>query len=539
MKMKSIMKIGAVWALLAAFVHGLAAADGLPQVHALTGVKIVVAPGQEIESGTVVLRNGVIEAVGADVPPPAGARIWDREGATVYAGLIESYSPRSWPGADADKDDDAAAVAQGGHDNVLVTPERDMSLHGYHESDFNKLRGAGFTSAVFSPSEGGFRGRGVLMNLGEGGLADNLLLRDVAHNITLRTANQGYPNSTMGAVALTRQTLYDALWYGDAHSAYEANPRQERPPFHTALAELVGVARGRFPVVFETSDVLDTLRVATIVDEFGLDAMVVGNGKEYQRLDAVVATDLTHLLPVDFPDPPDVGEKDTGTVGLADLRHWDLAPENPARLTNAGATVAFTTHRLSDPKDIYSRLATAIERGLDPDRALAGLTTIPAKLFGLEDRLGSVEVGKMANLVVVEGDLFTDKPKLREVWIDGKHIELKDIKPPEVNPAGTWELSISAGGQQMTMMMEFIGTMDDLSGSINTPGGKVPFSSIEVSGKTVEITFDGASVGAAGEFSFNLTLDGEKARGSGNSPMGPFALKAKRTSKPDGSEARS
>ncbi len=506
-------------------------AGDLPQVHALTGVRIVVAPGQEIESGTVVLRDGVIEAVGADVESPADARVWELKGSTVYPGLIEPYAVRPWPTEDEEDGEDAP---QGGHENSVVKPERDMTLHAYDEAGFKKLRAAGYTSAVFAPDDGLFRGRSVLMNLGEGGLAGNLLLRDVAHNVTLATHPDGeYPNSLMGAVALARQTFYDARWYGDAHLAYEANPRQERPPFSIALAELVAAARGRAPVLFESQDVLDTLRIAAIAGELELDAAVVGHGEEYKRLDAVAATGLTHLLPLAFPEPPDMSDEDPLTVGLEELRHWDLAPENPARLVAAGVEVAFTSHELTEPKLISARLAIAIERGLTPEQALAGVTTVPAKILGVDERMGTVEAGKMANLLIVEGDLFTEKPKLREVWVDGRRFELKDVKPPEINPAGTWDLIISAGDQRMPMSMELVGTMEDLSGSISTPAGKLPFSSVEVSGKKVEVTFDGASLGMPGTFTFTMSVKGDTARGAGTGPPGSFTFKGKRTSKPE------
>ena len=521
----------AALAVLAPLASWPVRAGDLPQVHALTGVRIVVAPGQEIDSGTVVLRDGVIEAAGAGVEPPADARIWEREGSTVYPGLIEPYAVRSWP---AQEEDDAEDAPQGGHENVMVTPERDMTLYAYDEAAFKKLRAAGYTSAVFAPDDGLFRGRSVLMNLGEDDLGGNLLLRDVAHNVTLTTHPDGdYPNSLMGAVALARQTFYDARWYGEAHLAYEENPRQERPPFSVALAELVAAAQGRAPVVFESQDVLDTLRVAAIAGELELDAMVVGHGEEYKRLDAVAATGMTHFLPLSFPEAPDVGDEDQLNVGLEELRHWDLAPENPARLVAAGVEVAFTSHDLSDPKQIHGRLATAIERGLTPEQALSGLTTVPAKVLGVDERMGTVEAGKMANLLVVEGDLFAEKPKLREVWVDGRRFELKDVKPPEINPAGTWELIIAAGENRLPVTMELVGTMDDLSGSISTPAGQLPFSSVEVSGKKVEITFDGSSLGMPGTFTFNMSVKGDTARGAGTGPPGSFTFKGKRTSKPE------
>lgn len=540
-----------VTGLVAAVSASPARADELPQIHALTGVRIIVAPGQEIASGTIVIRDGVIEAVGENVTVPPEARIWELEGdaPTVYAGLIEPYAPRSWPASDngGDKKDGANGNANddapdGGHHNAMVTPERDMTFHAVDDGTFKKLRVGGFTSAVFVPADGIFRGRSVLLNLGDGGLERNLLLRDVAQNVTLRTHPGGkYPNSLMGAVALVRQTFYDARWYASAQAAYEARPAQGRPPFNTALAELVEAAGGRATVAFETDDVLGTLRVDSLVRELELDALLLGHGEEYKRLDAVVATGLPLLLPVDFPDPPDVGDLGDADgappaldVGLEKLRHWDLAPENPARLVAAGVRPAFTSLELGEPKEIHAKLATAIERGLSPDDALAGLTTRPAEILGVADRLGTVEAGKIANLVVTDGDLFAEKPKIREVWIDGRRYELADIKPPEVDPAGTWEITLNAGEFEMEMTLELSGPVDGLSGTLTGPFGALPLSSIEVSGKTV--LFDSDS--PMGTFNFEMKIDGDRADGSGASPRGSFTFKGKRTAGPSGEVSR-
>ena len=182
---------------------------------------------------------------------------------------------------------------------------------------------------------------------------------------------------------------------------------------------------------------LDALRDAHLAQEFKLKAALIGSGEEYKRLDDVKATGLAIVLPLDFPKAPKLnGDKDPN-VEIEDLRHWDAAPENPKKLLAAGVDVSFTSYRLEDPKTILPNLATAIKRGLTADQALAGVTTSPARFLGLEDRIGTVEAGKLANLVVVDGDLFVEKPKIREVWIEGNRYEIKDSKPAEIEPAGT------------------------------------------------------------------------------------------------------
>ena len=407
-------------ALLAA---GEAAAEGPPRVHAIEGARIVVAPGRLVESGTVVMRDGILTAVGSEASAPADARLWDGRGLTVYPGLIDAYSPR-------------APQAAGEDAGPLVTPERDATALASDAALNKKLRDAGFTTALVAPKAGVLRGKAALVNLGEGELRENLLRREVALTAAFDTAaGEGgvYPASLMGAVALFRQAMLDASWYATAHAAFGRDPGQQRPPVEASLEALQPAVTGALPVLFETRNALDGLRAARVLRELGLSAWLVGRGDEYRWLDELRATGLPWILSLDFPADPTPGEEDDLSLGLEDLRHWDRAPDNPRALLEAGLTVAFTSFRLADPGKLHANLAKAIARGLEPQAALAALTTTPASLLGIADRAGTLEPGKMANLVVVEGELFVDRPRIREVWIDGRRYEVEKTKPPEVD----------------------------------------------------------------------------------------------------------
>ena len=510
-------------------VAGLAVAD-IPQVHALSGARIVVEPGQIIESGTIVVRDGIIEAVGPEVQAPADARTWDLEGLTVYAGLIEPYAVRPRPETQDDE-----APPQGGHANRLVRPENSVTSYAASEETARKLREAGFTTALVAPAEGIFRGSGALLNLGEGEAGDNLLRQGVAQFAAFERSSSGYPRSLMGAIALFRQTLLDATWYAAAHRAYENRPGQPRPRFDTALAALGRVAAGDDLIVLETGDALDSIRAVGLVAELGLEAWLVGNGEEYKWLAPIAAAGLPHLLPVDFPDDPAVADDDDLTVELADLRHWDEAPSNPQKLLEAGLTVALTSHGLSEPKKLHANLARAMAGGLTADQALAALTTTPARLLGIAGRAGTVSAGKMANLLVVEGELFTDETKVRELWIDGRRYEIKETKPPEIEPAGTWALTVETqDGQQIPVTLTLAGEATSLSGTIKAMGsGELALSTAEVSGSTIEIAFDSTGLGMPGTITLTLEIDGEEATGSGVSPSGPFTISGSRTARPE------
>ena len=503
--------------------------DPVPTVHALIGGTIVTAPGQVIELGTVVIRDGLIESVGSSISIPTDAREWDLEGKTVYPGLIESYSARAWPADAAKAEEDAGSF----HDNGSIRPERSAARFGIDDATASKLREAGFTTAVVAPDGGLFRGTSALVNLGTGALGENLLDPSVAQNVTLAPGSfdGGYPSSLMGAVALFRQTVMDTRWYREAAAAHRRSPAQPRAPWSSAWPALDPIVSGDQPIVFETHTVLDTLRISRLAKELGLTAIVVGNGREYQRLDAITATGLPHLLPIDFPEPPrEQGDSDPN-VEIEALRHWDAAPSNPAAVLGTGLTVAFTSHGLSSPKAIHASLAKAVERGLDADDALAALTVTPARLLGIEHTAGTIAPGKMANLVIADGDLFTENTNVTSLWIDGHHIEIRATEPPAVEPAGTWDVIVKTGdGTDIPVQLVLEGAAVALSGTIGAEGMRVELSTLIVSGDSLEIAFDGSSFDIPGTISMDVTIEGDAMSGSGQSPMGPFTVSGHRTS---------
>lgn len=400
-----------------------------PDVHALTGARVVVAPGRTLPTATVILRDGVIVAVGAEAAIPPEARLWDLKGKTLYPGLIDPWVVRSWP---LEKSDERPQTV---HANDLVRPERSVAERPRDEKAWRDLRAAGFTTALVAPSDGVLRGRAALVNLGDDPHR-SILRADTAQVVALRAprGRDGYPESTMGAVALFRQAILDARWYRLAVSAYRSNPAQARPAFDVSLAALGGAAHGEQPIVFETESVLELLRAAALAQELGLKAFAVGNGYEYQRLAELGARPLPLFLPLDFPEAPKVGEADDLSVRLEELRHWDDAPANAAKLHAAKLPFALTSFRQKEPKKIWKALQSAIERGLPADAALAAFTQVPAELLGLSGRAGTIEAGKMANLVVVDGDLLVAEPKIEAVWVDGRRYETKsDDGEPKKN----------------------------------------------------------------------------------------------------------
>src|SRR3954467_1800791 len=419
-----------------------------PRVHALTNARIVAAPGKTIEKGTVLIRDGIIVEVGPDVKVPAEARAWDLAGKTIYPGFIDSYSrldlPETLkpepPRSDTDPDDPNAKPKEIPREspkgtrswNPRVTPERRAADYlNVDKKGTKALRDLGFTSALIVPGRGVFHGTSALINLQESDVDTMVIAPVVAQHIGFdfdrdsRDGDRGYPNSLMGSIALIRQSFLDASWYQAAQDAYRKNPATtERPETNASLAALAEQMQ-RNPLVFEAEDELDLLRALKIADEFKLKPILFGNGYEYRVRKTLAEKKPAIILPLDFPKPPEVERPEQAVdVELDELQHWDRAPSNPARLAEAGILFALTTEKLEKPeKDFWARLRLAVRRGLSRDAALAALTSTPAEMFGVADRLGSIAPGRIANLVVATGDLFGEDAKIVTTWIDGRYYD--------------------------------------------------------------------------------------------------------------------
>jgi imidazolonepropionase-like amidohydrolase len=514
-----------------------------PRLHALTNARIVAAPGKTIEKGTVLIRDGVIVEAGPAVKIPAEARVWDLTGKTIYPGFIDAYSRLGLPETlqpepvrpDVDYDDPNAKPkevpresAKGMHTwNAKVTPERKAADYlNLDKKSMRKLRDLGFTSALVVPGRGIFRGSSALIDLQETDVATMVLAPSVAQHIAFdfnRRDDGGYPTSLMGCIALIRQSFLDASWYQAAQEAYRKNPgTTERPETNASLAALAEQAQRKQPMVFEADDELELLRALRISDEFKLKPLLYGNGYEYRVRKALAATKTPIILALDFPKPPEIERPEQALeYELDELQHWDRAPSNPARLAEAGIPIAFTTEKLEKPeKEFWSRLRLAVRRGLSKDAALAALTTTPAEMFGVADRLGTIAPGRIANLVITNGDLFSGEAKVLTTWVDGSYYDTDSAG--ERDPRGTWE--VTSEGKTLPLLIE--GELDKLDTKLG--GEKATLSTKE----DAILLIAPAKLFEKGDGSVRLSgrIAGEVISGSGETPTGAvIRWNAKRT----------
>lgn len=434
--------------------------DATGRVHALVGARIVLSPEETLERGTLVLRDGRIVAVGADVAPPADARVWDVSGRVLYPGFIESDStvflPAGLKAAPTGGDDARPAATPPAIDgasawNPRVTPERDAAAELVADAKTAEgLRELGFTTAQVVPARGIFRGQGALVSLGEGGFRERVIRRGVSQAIALeygRGSGPGYPTALMGAVALVRQTLLDAQWYAKAQEQFANNPTAlERPETNTALAALGPVVNAGQPVIFDLADELQTVRLAELAAQFKLNYAFRGTGYEYRVLPALRESAVPVIVPLGFPTAPAVEDPvEARSIPLHVLEHWELAPTNAARLAGAGVPVILTSSGLAKPgAAFWPGVRKAVKAGLSEADALDALTRRPAQLLGVADTRGTLAVGQVANVVVASGNLFGDDTAVIEtVWVEGDVFELEAARLPDAR--GTWQATWSAG----------------------------------------------------------------------------------------------
>jgi len=492
--------------------------DNSSQLLALTGATVHTEPGKTITNAVVLVNRGKITAVGAAIAIPAGYQQVDLSGYQLYPGFIDLYSNYavSEP-AKADESDGPvyqnkrvggnavnAAIHAEQRWADMVTPD-EKAAKGYQE--------LGFTAVQSARLDGIFRGQSVLLSTGAGLPGDIVLKANGAHfgSFDPGSSVQSYPSSLMGSIALVRQTLADANWYGQ--SVGKTDYRFYRTPleFNSALAALAEL--GQTGLVFDTNNERNLLRADAVLKEFNLPKVtLVGSGYEYTRLAEIKQTGRPLIMPVAFPAAPAVSSLDDSLdVSLADLRHWERAPANLAALEKAQIPFALTSYQLDDKSKFWPNVRLAVRFGLSARQALAALTTTPAQLAGMEGQLGKIASGYQADFVLADADLFKDG-EIVATWHRGVVSPLKPLDNGKV--AGVYPLSI--GTQQLTLTLK--GKAGKESGSAKLADKTVDLSDVQVQRQQVRFNLDLAAINAGkgiARFSGVLTAQESAAQLSG------------------------
>jgi len=546
--------------LAAAVLLGTAAAHGAaPRIHAITGARIVTAPGKVIESGTIVLRDGLVAAVGPKVSAPPDATVIAAEpGWTVYPAFIDAASS---VGLDAEAAA-APAAERGGaepkpvgsrHELRSVRPdERASDRVDLASASIARHREMGFAVVHVLPDKGVFRGESALLMLRPGPASDVVARGQLAQVIALETSSfmaRQYPSSKFGAVATVRQIFLDAARQGEWSRRYAASPAgMAPPPYRSSDAPLLAVLAGERLPVWVAINALDPGRFRNLADEFGLGGVVVARNLGDREAD-LRAAGMPVLLPLEAPEKPGLADDaEAIETSLLQMQQSLRGPGLPAALVDAGVQVALVTAGMKNPRRFQENLAEAVKAGLGPDRALAALTTVPAALLGLSGSMGTLEPGKQANLLVVEGDLFAASPTFRHVFVEGHHEEIEAeeaVGNPDavVDPRGVWKVSMEVMGRASESTWTIAGapgagSKGRYTGHSESPrAGRRDFSSVDLKGDALTVVSSG---GPGGETRITVIVAGEALSGTTTmtSERGSATMKVegRRVSGPEGAE---
>jgi imidazolonepropionase-like amidohydrolase len=402
---------------------------------AIRNARIVIVSGPDIENGTVVIRDGKIEALGTNVSVPSGAQTIDGRGLSVYPGMI-----------DAGTNMGLVEVPQGANGTVDTAEVGDLNPNAKaivavnpHSAHIAVTRVEGITNTLTAPTGGLISGQAALINLLGTSQKELAVVPQLALVINYpRITGGGFgggfgfqqqPANLVDTLAANerqleqiRRMLRDAEAYGRAQDAYAKDKSLPRPEHNVVLEPLVPYVRGELPVIFRADREAEIRGAVKFAQEMKLKPIILGGNDAWKVASLLKEKNVPVILTGIFSLP--VREDDA----------YDTLYENAAKLQQAGVRYCIST---GDPGPEVRNLAQyagmAAAFGLSKADALKAVTLYPAQIMNVADRLGSIEVGKMANLVVTDGDLLEIRSRIRYLFIDGRpvvltsrHTELND-----------------------------------------------------------------------------------------------------------------
>ncbi len=402
-----------------------------PFTYAITGARVVPVSSATLDNATVVFSGGVITAVGANVTVPPGAITIAGKGMTVYPGLIDMGSSAGLEAPAiprADSPQTTEDIERVKRETLLRAHLRAADYMNPSSAALAKAAETGITAILATPGSDGIRGQSalVLTSIGAdlpqiGALADDrrgpLVVRTpVALHVGIAGSPAGgdaYPNSLMGNIAFNRQAFLDAQWYQQAKSRTHS----------AALDAMQPALAGRMPVAFRASTSRDVLRALDMAKMFKLDPIITAARQVEDVTGEIKAANARVIYSLNFPVrrvslAPDADES------LSVLRDRANAPKGPSTLDKAGILFAFESAGLQESKDFLKNAQKTVANGLSKDAAIKALTINAATIAGASDRLGSLDKGKIANVIVTDGDLFEEKTTIKHVFINGRPVTL-------------------------------------------------------------------------------------------------------------------
>ncbi|MFT4762327.1 MAG: imidazolonepropionase-like amidohydrolase [Paraglaciecola sp.] len=528
--------------------------------YALKDVRIIQKPGQMIEVGTVIVKDGLIHAVGTNVEIPANAKVLEADSMYVYAGFIDGLSHIGIPKPESKEEDGnrrrrESNSANPTYERAGIQPEiqaRDV-LSAKNKS-IAEMRKLGFTAAHSVPRGKMLPGNGALILL-SGETADEMVLKSGVSLFSQFKGGGGVYPGTLIAVMSKFRELYGQAEQAKAHKSKYANNQigLTRPNNNRVLEAFYPVIDGKIPVYYEAPKMKDMHRVFTLQKELGFPLVLSNLKQGWYLADKIKSTNTKVLLSLDLPDVKDEEKKNDkdkkpekeGEVKFVqaelELAEFKKRQQESLKMYRSQAAT-FETKGIQfgfssmDAKsgDIRKNLRTMIKNGLSENAALAALTTNAAQQLGVSNSMGTVEKGKIANLVVSDKPYFAEKSNVRFVVVDGKVFEYEVKKKKKGDPnakvdiAGSWTYEIFVPGMEISGVLTLKNEDGEVSGSMTMAQGE---GSEDIRNAVLDgdvLTFESTATpgDAPMKISFELTVDGESIEGTVNvGEFGTFEVK--------------
>ncbi len=530
-----------------------------PQAFAIQNATVIVRPGETIEGATVVIQNGVIEAVGKNVTPPAEAQIIPGEGLFVYAAFIDAggnqildteKKPQPAPGRKWDTSRYVLAATRSDNRKGLTPEYQTAENLKLDTAKLDELRKAGFAALHVLPDAGLASGQGSLVATGGQTPRDAVMVRSTFNVFRLeRLGGDTYPATLMGATAHLRQAFLDAGHYADHWQLYrESKTAIARPPVDATLETLHQVQEGKRRPVFLAESRDDIHRALDFCEQQHLKPVIWGGRDAHRCLERLKKTKTDLILQLDFGEMPKL-EKPSGDKKLsADIKDplrlghdrqakWLKWVRGFAELRERGLRFGLTSRELKTHADMLAAVRTLIEHGLPKDTALAALTTSPAGILDVADRLGTLEAGKLGSVVVLTKPFDDKTTKVRHLFVDGRQFEYNQNENPVIaeknktqvtQPAvaesplmGAWKLTIQNQPAPTKATLNFTRDGEKLAGTFRSPQGNGSVTSGQINQEKIEFAVRfGKTNEEAVQFQFTGKLQDARLTGEMKYPFG-------------------
>lgn len=511
-----------------------------PGVYAITGGTVHPVSGAAIDKGVVIIRDGLIEAVGANLPIPPDATVIDAKGGHVYPGLIDAQTSLGFAAAAPRRRGFGGGGGGAAQPATPPPPETSPAFQAIREAklsddDVEAKRATGVTTVLIVPSSGIFNGQSAVLNLAEGSMESRVIRAGATQQVSFNPrAAWAYPDSLMGVISYIKQSLLDAQQNAAALAIYTKNPAGNKRPDQSAAADaLAAVLRRDVPVVFVADTELMMRRATAIAKEFNLRYMLAGARQAYRMSDELKTSGVPVLVSVKWPVAP-TNKDDREEQPLRVIRDRQLAPTSPAALAKSGATFALVSGA-AKTADFIPGVRKAIENGLSADDALRATTLSPARILGIDRQLGTLEKGKIANVVVSDKPIFEEKAKVTRVFVDGRETKLpseEEKAKRDVAAAasaaggspldGTWSISVKSAQGDASITATLHVEDGRVTGTFSGDRGSGDIKSGTFDGTTVEFTISAKTEAESADWVFHGTVSGTTMSGSVSTNLGTF-----------------